>query len=49
MMKTKVQKLGMLALLGFLIVPFVLINGCVGQEDTALKTQIIEDVTPEEA
>lgn len=48
-MKIKVQKLGMLALLCLLIVPLVLINGCVGQEDTALKTQIIENVTPGEA
>ncbi len=48
-MRTKVQKLRMLALLFFLIMPLVLIGGCAGQADTALKTQIIEDVTPGEA
>lgn len=45
----KVKKLGMLALLGFLMVPLLLIGGCVAPEDTALKTQVIEDVTSEEA
>ncbi len=49
MMKMKVKKLGMLALLGFLMVPLLLIGGCVAPEDTALKTQVIEDVTSEEA
>jgi len=49
MMKMKVKKLGMLALLGFLMVPLLLIGGCVAPEDTALKTQIFEDVTSEEA
>ncbi len=43
------QKLGMMALLGFLIVPLLLIGGCINHEDTALKTQIIEDITLEEA
>ena len=39
----------MLVLLGFLIVPLALLNGCFSQEDTNLDTQIIEDVTLEEA
>ena len=39
----------MRVLLGFLIVPLVLLNGCFGQEDTNLDTQIIKDVTLEEA
>ena len=39
----------MLALLGFWIVSLALISGCINHEDTALKTQIIEDITPEEA
>ena len=45
----KVQKLGMMALSALLIVPLLLMGGCVNYADTALKTQIIEDVTPEEA
>ena len=45
----KVKKLGMLALFGLLMVPVLLIGGCVAPEDTALKTQVIEDVTSEEA
>jgi len=49
MMKMKVKKLGMLALFGLLMVPLLLIGGCVAPEDTALKTQIFEDVTSEEA
>ena len=43
------QKSGMLALLSLLAVSLALISGCINQEDTAPKTQIIEDITPEEA
>ena len=43
------QKLGIMALSCFLIVPLLLISGCVSPGDTALKTQVIEDVTLEEA
>ena len=39
----------LLVLLGFLIVPLALFNGCIGQEASSLDTQIIEDVTLEEA
>ena len=49
MVKMNAQKLVMLALSCILVVPLVLIGGCVNHEDSALKTQIIEDVTPEEA
>ena len=35
--------------MGLLIVPLVLISGCISPEETAPKTQIIADVTPEEA
>ncbi len=45
----KVQKLGMMALSALLIVPLLLMGGCVNHADTALKTQIIKDVTVEEA
>ena len=48
-MKIDVPKLVLLVLLGFLIVPLALFNGCIGQEDTDLEAQIIEDVTLEEA
>ena len=44
-----VAKLGILALLCFLIVPLVLLGGCFNQEAANLETQIIEDVTLEEA
>ncbi len=47
------KKLGMLALLGSLILSFVLINGCIHHEDNTTKpeteTQIIEDLTAKEA
>ena len=46
------QKLGMLALMFVLVVPLVLISGCAGQGDAAPEnpdTQIIKDITPEEA
>ena len=49
MVRMNAQKLVMLALLCILIVPLVLISGCVNHEDTDLKTQIIEDITLEEA
>ena len=39
----------MLVLLGFLIVPSLLISGCINQENIGPQTQIIEDVTLEEA
>lgn len=39
----------MLSLLGFLIVPLLLMSSCAGQEDTASSNQTIEDVTLEEA
>ncbi len=48
-MKIDVPKLVLLVLSGFLIVPLALFNGCIGQEDTDLEAQIIEDVTLEEA
>jgi len=48
-MKVNAPWLVMRVLLGFLIVPLALLNGCFGQEDTNLDTQIIEDVTFEEA
>lgn len=47
-----IKKLGMLALLGTLIVSFVLISGCIHREDNATKpetqNQIIEDITAKE-
>ena len=45
----KTLKIWMLMLLGLLIVPLALLNGCFGQEDTALEARIIADVTLEEA
>jgi len=52
-MKMNTKKLGMLALLGVLIVSFVLISGCIHHEDNTTKpetqTQIIEDITAKEA
>ena len=48
-MKTGAQKLVMLALLGSLIVLLVLIGGCTNGEVVPLKTQVMEDVTSEEA
>ncbi len=48
-MKVNAPWLMMRVLLGFLIAPLALLNGCFGQEDTNLDTQIIEDVTLEEA
>ena len=39
----------LLVLLGFLIVPSLLISGCINQENIGPQTQIIEDVTLEEA
>ena len=39
----------MLALLCILIVPSLLISGCINQENIGPQTQIIEDVTLEEA
>ena len=48
-MKTGAQKLVMLALLGSLIVLLVLIGGCTNGEVVLLKTQVMEDVTSEEA
>ena len=48
-----IKKLGMLALLGTLIVSFVLISGCIHREDNAAKIEtqnpIIEDITAKEA
>ena len=49
MTKINEKKLGMMALLSLLIVPSVLVSGCIGQEVSNLETQIIEDVTLEEA
>ena len=49
MTKMNVKKLGMMALLGLLIVPSVLVSGCIGQGVSNLETQIIEDVNLEEA
>ena len=48
-MKIDVPKLVLLVLLGFLIVPSLLISGCINQENIGPQTQIIEDVTLEEA
>ncbi len=48
-MKIETPKLVMLVLLGFLIVPSLLISGCINQENIGPQTQIIEDVTLEEA
>ena len=45
----KVAKLGMRALLVLLVVPLVLLGGCFNQEAANLETQIIEDITLEEA
>lgn len=44
-----VAKPGILALLCFLIVPLVLLNGCLSPEDSSPNNQIIEDITLEEA
>ena len=44
-----VAKPGILALLCFLIVPLVLLNGCLGLGDFRPNNQIIEDITLEEA
>jgi len=48
-MKIEIPKLVMLALLCILIVPSLLISGCINQENIGPQTQIIEDVTLEEA
>ena len=44
-----VAKPGILALLCFLVVPIVLLNGCLGLGDFRPNNQIIEDITLEEA
>jgi rhodanese-related sulfurtransferase len=44
----KTLKIWLLVLVGLLVVPLALLNGCFGQEDTALEARIIEDVTLEE-
>ncbi|HUU65392.1 MAG TPA: rhodanese-like domain-containing protein [Dehalococcoidales bacterium] len=44
-----VAKPGIRALLCFLIVPLVLLNGCLSPEDSGPDNQIIEDITLEEA
>jgi len=49
MTKINVKKLETMALLGLLIVPSVLVSGCIGQGVSNLETQIIEDVNLEEA
>ncbi|MBA7635344.1 Thiosulfate sulfurtransferase GlpE [subsurface metagenome] len=48
-MKIETPKLVILALLCILIVPLLLISGCINQENIGPQTQIIEDVTLEEA
>jgi len=49
MVKMNVAKPGIRALLCFLIVPLVLLNGCLSPEDSGPDNQIIEDITLEEA
>jgi len=49
MVKMNVAKPGILALLCFLVVPIVLLNGCLGLGDFRPNNQIIEDITLEEA
>jgi rhodanese-related sulfurtransferase len=49
MVKMNVAKPGILALLCFLIVPLVLLNGCLSPKDSSPDNQIIEDITLEEA
>ena len=49
MVKMKVAKPGILALFCFLVMPLVLLNGCLGLGDFRPSDQIIEDITLEEA
>ena len=49
MVKMNIAKPGILALLCFLVVPIVLLNGCLGLGDFRPNNQIIEDITLEEA
>jgi rhodanese-related sulfurtransferase len=49
MVKVNVAKPGILALLCFLVVPLVLLNGCLGLGDFRPNDQIIKDITLEEA
>ncbi len=49
MIRNNAQKSWLPVLLCLLIVPLILISGCVSPEDTSLTTQVIEDVTTEEA
>ena len=49
MAKMKAAKPGILALLCFLVMPIVLLNGCLGLGDFRPNDQIIKDITLEEA
>jgi rhodanese-related sulfurtransferase len=49
MVKVNVAKPGILALLCFLVVPLVLLNGCLGLGDFRHNDHIIKDITLEEA
>lgn len=49
MVKVNAQKSWLPVLLCLLILPLIMISGCVSQEDTSLTTQVIEDVTTGEA
>ena len=49
MVKINVVKLGILALLCFLVVPLALLDGCFSPKDSSPDNQIIEDITLEEA
>lgn len=49
MIGNNVKKLCSPVLLCLLILPLIMISGCVSQEDTSLETQIIKDVTTGEA
>ena len=48
MKRTKMQKLYILVLC-LLILPLLIISGCTDQQDTSLETQIIKDITTQEA
>ena len=49
MAKMKAAKPGILALLCFLVMPLILLNGCLGLGDFRPNDQIIKDITLEEA
>ena len=49
MIRNNTQKLWLPVLLCLLILPLIIMSGCASQEGTNLETQIVEDVTTEEA